>query len=488
MKKGVIVIDCGAGSIRAVAVDETGNIAGISSRPNQAVPDPFYPQGLAWDAEDLFSLAITVSNEVISGLKEMIPVAITVTSFGVDGTFVDKSGKLLYPVISWQCTRTAEQKNKLASYFDPGELRQITGLQPFHFNTLFKLLWFREHHPEFLEQAHAFLFMPSLLIYRLCGQMVTDMTMAGTSMLTSLSGRSFSQKIIEMTGLHPGVFPAPLEAGTVAGHLDPEVASRMGLPAGIPVAVSGHDTQFALYASAREKQPVLSSGTWEVLAARTPFTDLNSSDELSVEFDVVPGLFNPSVLWVASGVIEWITKTFYPGLEKSPDKYETLAREVSTVPPGCEGLTFIPDIYGGTPGTKGVFSGISHTMKPAHFLRATFEALSFKCREGVKILEKGCRFKAGSVVVSGGGSRNELWNRIRADVLGIPLLVNQRAEATSVGAAMFAMTAAGVFRSPGEAFEAWKAPHVVVEPGPGAEIYSELFNAYEQTRTTPQRS
>lgn len=45
----------------------------------------------------------------------------------------------------------------------------------------------------------------------------------------------------------------------------------------------------------------------------------------------------------------------------------------------------------------------------------------------------------------GGGSKNKLWNQIRADVLGCPIDVIDIAESTVLGAAIFTLTGAGVF-------------------------------------------
>jgi L-fuculokinase len=489
MTKGSIIIDCGAGSVRAVAVDESGQVAGICSEPNGAVVDSWVTGqlgdwgdgGLVWDAEGIFSKAIRVVRKLISGLSDFEPVAITVTSFGVDGTFVDSEGALLYPVISWQCSRSADVASRIAEFMDPGELRRINGLHPFHFNTLFKLLWFREHHPQIIEKAHAFLFMPSILIHRLCGAMVTDMTLAGTSMLTSLEERAFSENILGMAGLDARLFPSPVEAGTVAGLLGDWVAGEMGLPAGIPVVVAGHDTQFALFASALSPdQPILSSGTWEILSVRTSSLTKGKESELSIEFDAMPGLYNPLTMWVASGVVEWVARTFYPTLQDNPEKYSILINEASAIPAGCDGLSFIPDILDGGSSRKGEFKGITQSMRPAHFVRATFEALAYKLASGVNTLENACGFKAASLVISGGGSKNRLWNQIRADVLGIPLLVSERCEATSLGAAMFAMAAAGVFSSADEALKSWKLPYTTVEPGPLKEVYQKLFYEHQK--------
>ena len=127
-------------------------------------------------------------------------------------------------------------------------------------------------------------------------------------------------------------------------------------------------------------------------------------------------------------------------------------------------------------------------MGPGHLFRAALEAFSFNCKEGLQRLERTCGFKASSLICVGGGSKNALWNQIRADVLGIPVLVNDTAEATALGAAMFAMTGAGIFSSPEEAAAAWQTEPVTIIPGPLKETYSDLYYAYEKSLATLKKS
>jgi L-fuculokinase len=114
---------------------------------------------------------------------------VTVTTFGVDGTLFDKNGVMLYPVISWQCERTNPIMEGIAKYIPAEDLYRESGVLPFNFNTINKLIWFRENRPELLDKSSMFLFMPSIFVFLLTGEMVNDLTMAGTSMLTSLKTR-----------------------------------------------------------------------------------------------------------------------------------------------------------------------------------------------------------------------------------------------------------------------------------------------------------
>ncbi len=122
------------------------------------------------------------------------------TTFGVDGALVDAQGKLLYPVISWKCPRTAAVMETIERFISPRQLQTLSGVGAFSFNTLYKLVWLKENHPRLLEQAHCWLFISSLINHRLTGEFTTDITMAGTSQLPDIHQRDFSPEILQATG------------------------------------------------------------------------------------------------------------------------------------------------------------------------------------------------------------------------------------------------------------------------------------------------
>ena len=84
-------------------------------------------------------------------------IGVTVTTFGVDGTLFDRSGKMLYPVISWQCERTNPIMANIGKYIPLNDLYSECGVLPFTFNTINKLIWFIEQKPELVEKSHRFL-------------------------------------------------------------------------------------------------------------------------------------------------------------------------------------------------------------------------------------------------------------------------------------------------------------------------------------------
>jgi L-fuculokinase len=454
-KKIVLVLDCGATNIRTIAVDEKGGIAAVSSLPNNTRPDPDNPEYRIWDVEELWQKFGTTTRDVVSRIHGHEIVAVTVTTFGVDGAPFSGDGRMLYPVISWQCPRTVPVMEHIDKYIPLQELYAITGLQPFAFNTINKLIWLRENRPAIVEQTEAFLFISSIFLYYLSGEMVTDMTMAGTSMLTDLRKRTFSEDILKRIGYDTSLFPNLCEPGTVVGRVWRRAAAGLGIPEGIPVVAAGHDTQFAIYgAGAGENDPVLSSGTWDILMVRS--RNISPDDTLlkagvTTELDVMPGLLNPGIQWIASGMLEWIRKMFFAAESSREDIYDIMISEAAEIPAGSYGVRVNPAFYSAGSDGGGLIAGLTMDTSRGAVYRAALEALVCKTRHSLSVLEERGGFHAAQLLLVGGGSKNRLWNQLRADILGIPVKVVRQRETTVLGAALFALAGTGIYASADEA-------------------------------------
>lgn len=463
----IIVFDCGATNVRAVAIDGKGEILASQSYQNNTKPDPLYPAYRIWDVNEIWKKMCSASKKIIKEIQKERIAGVTVTTFGVDGTLFDRSGRMLYPVISWQCERTNPVMSNIGKYLPVNELYAECGVLPFTFNTINKLIWFKEQKPEIVEKSHKFLFMPSIFSFFLTGEMVNDTTMSGTSMLTSLEKRGFSENILNKIRFPSDKFGTVVEAGTITGTISKIASSETLIPEGIPVVSTGHDTQFAIFGSGAEiNQPVLSSGTWEILMVRSE--KYRSGKEqlemgITTELDARPGFFNIGNQWIASGVLEWARRNLYS--DYKTDAYERMISGAERVPQGSNGVRIVPKFYEelkGKPG--GQILGLTLESTRDEIFRAILEALSERLAEGKKALEDAGGFRTSSILCVGGGSKNRLWNRLRARYTGVPVKIIDQKETTVLGASLFVQAACGNASSPEEARAAIDYNTEIIEP------------------------
>ena len=469
MPKGdiVIVFDCGATNVRAIAINSKGEILASESVPNNTQPDPAFPAYRIWDVKEIWDKMCLASKKVVSKIDADRVVGVTITTFGVDGTLFDSSGKMLYPVISWQCERTNPIMANIGKYLPLSDLYKESGVLPFTFNTINKLIWFVEQKPEIVEKSYRFLFMPSIFSYLLTGEMVNDTTMSGTSMLTNLSTRGFSENIIDKINFPYEKLGTPVEPGTITGKINAKASSETSIPAGTPVVATGHDTQFAIFGSGAEKnQPVLSSGTWEILMVRAEGfrTGQEQLDMgITTELDSRPGLYNIGNQWIASGILEWARKNIYSDIKE--DVYEFMISGAEKVPSGSNGVKVIPKFYEELNGKSGgQILGLSMESTRDEIYRAILEALSERLLQGKNSLEIAGGFKTKNILCVGGGSKNRLWNQLRADFTGVPLKIIDHKETTVLGASLFVQAACGNASSPEDARSAIDYKTEIIEP------------------------
>ena len=244
-----IVFDCGATNVRVVAIDATGEMVASDSYPNNTQPDPFYPSYRIWEVNEIWKKLCMACMKVTSQINKSHITGVTVTTFGVDGTLFTKNGVMLYPVISWQCERTNAIMAQIDKYIPLTELYAEAGVLPFNFNTINKLIWFSEQKPELIDKSDIFLFMPGIFSYFLSGEMINDITMAGTSMVSNIGSRGFSNNILSRIGFPREKMGTPVEPGIITGKVNKKASSETGLPVNTPVVSTGHDTQFAVFGS-----------------------------------------------------------------------------------------------------------------------------------------------------------------------------------------------------------------------------------------------
>ena len=135
------------------------------------------------------------------------------------------------------------------------------------------------------------------------------------------------------------------------------------------------------------------------------------------------------------------------------------------IPPGSNGVKVIPKFYEelkGKPG--GQIIGLTMESTRDEIYRAILEALSERLTEGKRALENAGGFKTESILCVGGGSKNRLWNQLRADYSGVPLKIIDQKETTVLGASLFVQAACGNASSPEEARSAIDYKTELIEP------------------------
>jgi len=489
-------IDLGSTSIKAVAYDLAGNIVAMHSVPAEIKHlDSDHPAWAFWHPDIVWNSTITVIKSVLDQAGNPADIqGIAVTGLGMDGVPLDKNGQWLYPFISWQCTRTEPQSRAFSQKFGAEKIFNITGKQVLHIDTLYRLVWMQENHPEILEKTDKWLLIEDFINFMLCGRQATDYTMASCTSLFDQKSLNWSDELFDHAGLDKALFPEALPSGTVLGGVTASTAKKTGLKPGTPVILGGHDYICAGLAVGAFVPDVIMdvTGTWEIIVRTLPRlilqkeifkAGINVEAHVAKEAYLLAG-YSPSAL-----MLEWFRDNY--GFEEKEienrtgkQDWESLMEKAAQAPCGSNGVFFLPHLAGaGTPDidsrSLGAFIGLSTTTDKGCMLRAIIEGLDYQFKDILFSFERALAGNIQKIIAVGGAVRNQLWMQNKADVTGKVIEVPALEEATTLGAALLAGIGLGLYKDEQDAFRQTYKESRIYEPDPGRqkeyEDYYQIF-------------
>ena len=89
--------------------------------------------------------------------------------------------------------------------------------------------------------------------------------------------------------------------------------------------------------------------------------------------------------------------------------------------------------------------------------------------------------KISEIRITGGGEKSQIWNQIKADVLGVSVVQIKASEGAPMGLALLAGYASGTFKDLDEAAKQWTKTGHMTAPDPQInDLYRERLNRYQE--------
>jgi xylulokinase len=449
----------------------TTNLKGVSfTRAGQSlarveVPTPRHHPREGWTEWDPFQIWETV----IKLLRELLqrlpsgytPVGISVASVAESVVGIDKNGRPTGPIIAWHDQRSVSEAEWLRSRISEEEVFAITGSPIDATFSLCKLLWLQRHRPEQFNATVHWLFVADWIAFSLTGEMVASTSLASRSLAFDISTQEWSEKVLQSAGLDRTPLAEVRPSGISMGKVIPEIAHQCGLPKGVLVAVGGHDHVCGAIAAGAVSSGILldSIGTSEALFVpiarptkaaqflRAAFCQgVVHLDGQAPLYYVIGGM--PS----AGECLEWFLKLLPGGGD-----IESLSDAAS----GCQPnrAFFVPHLrYVSNPtpqkNTRGAFFGLTIDTSAGELFRAVFEGIAF---EGKYIIDNLLTMAQAEPVKEiwcvGKAFQNKLFQRIKANINGVPLRLSKEPDLAARGAALLAGLGAGTYGSIEEALQ-----------------------------------
>jgi xylulokinase len=485
----ILAVDVGTSGARAVAFDLEGRRL-LEARRSYPISSP-QPGWAEQDARLWRSAALAALGEVVRRLGTAAGpahAAPRILAIGLTGQCpsvvpVDRDGEPLGPGLMYRDNRATLEAAQIRERFGDGPIHELTGHLPAAFHVAPKLMWLRRHRPEMWARNPLFLQPRDVAALALTGEAATDGTHAAATLLYDLRAGHWSAEMLHDLDLDPASLPALRPSSAVVGELRPSLVRRLGLPGPVPVVLGGADSQAcALGAGVVAPGPVSEmAGSSTCLNAVVPEP---LAENLITHYPhVIPGPFTTETgINTTGAAVGWLSDLLYGrrGGRAGGADYVTLDAEAAAVPPGADGVLALPVLGDGErtdADLRAAFTGLSSRHGRAVLARSILEGTSFAIRSQLELLrDAGARVT--ELRVSGGDSRVGTWNRIKADVTGLPVRTIP-GDAATTGVAMLAGLGVGVYSTVADAIARCVRPDPPIEPDGGVrEQYDEAYRNY----------
>lgn len=473
-----LVIDCGTSACRASCISEKGVLTAQVKQPVQVYTTLDHKAEI--NPDELWQSVTTAVKELVRLSPDQKIDAIGVSSL-LGYVFLDRENQPLTPAIIWMDNRAVVEAEELLTHFGAAALYEKTGRRLSSELLAPKLLWLQRHEPELYRKIAKIIGLKDELVKRITGVLQTDYAHLDYSALFNIARKQLDQELLAFFDLQPAIFPEPVASMQIVGHLSSSMAQEWGLPAGIPVISGTSDGTTAMYGGGvtEDGAAVLVSGTTDVLMYKTSAFFIDPHQALSINTGMLDNMYLAGgAMGLSGGAIHYFNQ-----LLNAP--FQTVLDDIQAIPPGSEGLLLLPGLSGErapywNPRLSGGLLGLGLQHRAQHIYRAIMEGTAFRIRRVLDIMRANGLVPE-KLVISGGCAEFDCWNQIRADVLGMEIMLADVREATSLGAAMFCRTALDPAITLAEVAQEWIGYRSVYHPDPDhVEQYHHIYAQFNE--------
>jgi xylulokinase len=401
---------------------------------------------------------------------------------------LDASGQALRPAILWNDQRTGAQCEEIERRVGREKLIELAGKPALTGFTAPKVLWVQEHEPRVFAAAAHLLLPKDYVRFRMTRCLAMDVADASGTLLLDVGRRAWSEEIIDALDVPRRWLPQLMESPQVCASVDAEGAAATGLREGTPVvAGAGDQAAEAVGCGIVEEGNVsVTIGTSGVVFASLDRFDAARIGKLHAYCHAIPDRWHVmGVMLSAGGSLRWYRELFGErpaGGASSDELYAALLEEAAEVPPGAEGLLFLPYLAGertphADPLARGALVGLTLRHGRGHLTRAVLEGITFGLMDSLRLLRE-IGVHIGSVRVSGGGARSHVWRQMMADVFRCDIATVNVSQGAAYGAALLAGVGVGVFQDVDEAVRQTVKETGRTSPGPASAQYETCYDRF----------
>ncbi|MBQ6517972.1 MAG: xylulokinase [Anaerolineaceae bacterium] len=460
-----IGVDLGTSATKFLLVNEKGEILNtVSKEYPLSFPHPGWSEQAP---EDWMKACLEGIPELLNGQDASQVSGLSVAGQMHGLVILDENDQVIRPAILWNDGRTFAEVDYLNNTIGKDKLSQWTGNIAFAGFTAPKILWVRKEEPENFAKIKKIMLPKDYINYCLTGVHSCDYSDASGMLLLDVEHKKWSSEMLDLCSVKEEQMPELFESYEVIGTIKPEMAEKLGLPAGVKVTAGAGDN-----AAAAVGTGTVGDGACNI-SLGTSGTIFISSEKFGVDalnslhaFAHADGKYHlMGCMLSAASCNKW----FCDDILGSED-YAAEQAKIAEDNYGRNNVFFLPYLMGerspiNDTDASGTFIGLRMDTTRADMVQAILEGVCFAIRDSFEAAKK-IGVEVTRSYICGGGSKSPLWRKMLAAVLGIPLDVPQTEQGPGYGAAILAMVGTGLYPDVKSACSALVKVAETVEPDP----------------------
>lgn len=448
-------IDIGTSGCKATLIDEEGNCLGQAHREYSLISR--HPGWQELDPDEVWTAVREVVKIAVSACREGAVLAIGVSSFGEAVIAVDRSGKVLCNSMIYIDIRGLEEAEFLKSRLGTEKILSITGASVHPMYSICKIMWMRQNQPELYAKTWKFFLFADFILFKLGARPHTDYSLAARTMAFDIIKKQWSPEILGAADVEEDKFGEPVQAGTVVGTISSESAAELGLPRNCLLVAGGHDQPCAALGAGviHPHLAVDGLGTTECITPafdRPILSEIMAKSHFACVPHVVRDMYVTYAFTFTSGsLLKWYRNQFGKIWQDEAKNaginiYDYMIGKAAKAP---SPVFVLPHFAGAaTPymdtKAQGAIVGLNIDTKSEDILKAILEGITFEMMVNVDRLSD-AGIQVDELMAVGGLARSDAFLQLKADMMGKKVTTLNISEAGTMGVAMLAGTAAGLY-------------------------------------------
>lgn len=483
----LMAIDIGTTSTKCLVINKQGNIRAHSSQTYSIIN-----KKLNWLEQNPLDWWKAVCITIKNCLEVVSPKNISGISFSGQMSapvLINKNGIPTCPSILIADTRSYKQSKFLNEHF-LSEIVNTTGNKPIDAFTVSKLLWIKENEVDVMNETTSFMFSKDFIRYKLTDKIGVDPTDAGNSLLYDANKESWNWSLIKDLQLPIHLFPKIYAPCQLFGHVSSLASKETGLLEGTPVITGAADMACSQIGSGAIEDGVLAItlSTSGQIVAKIPSINEKGIGKVTFHNSILQNsIYAMGTLFTGGLGVEWGYKLLYNKTKMSREDYDVLSKltnEMGSYSPGSNGLLFLPFLVGSaTPYfdamDRASWIGLELNQSKSLMLHSILEGITFNIKESVEVMKE-MGVPIDIIHMGAGGSKNEVWCKMIADMLGADLLQLENRDCSALGAAIIAGVGIGMYESIIDGVQSTvKDKQKIKFEQSNKKIYDKLFESYK---------